>query len=100
MKEDLDKLCLVQVAGDFVERQEGRTGLPSHREHQIKRDGAGNVHWFKAMRVCGENHKIEGIDYQATYSSTSRFGCVQLALTITAQYDLKIRQMDVCTALV
>jgi len=64
----------------------------------IKRDGAGNVQRFKARLVCGGNHQIKGIDYQATYAPTARLGHVRLALVIAAKYDLEIHQMDVCTA--
>ena len=52
----------------------------------------------KARLVCGGNHQIEGIDYQATYAPTARLGHVRLALAIAAKYDLEIHQMDVCTA--
>ena len=64
----------------------------------IKRDGAGIVQRFKAGLVCGANHQIEGIDYQATYAPTPRLGHIRLTLTIAAKYDLEIHQMDVCTA--
>jgi len=56
------------------------------------------VRRYKARLVCGGNHQIEGIDYQATYAPTARFGHVRLALAIAAKYDLEIHQMDVCTA--
>jgi hypothetical protein len=65
----------------------------------IKCDGAGNVQRFKARLVWGENHQIEGFDYQATYAPTARLAHVRLALAIAAKYDLKIRQMEVCMAL-
>jgi len=98
MKEELDAIGPHQVFGDFVELPEGRKALPSHWVYKIKRDGAGNVQRFKARLVCGGNHQIEGIDYQATYAPTARLGHVKLALMITAKYDLEIHQMDVCTA--
>jgi hypothetical protein len=81
-----------------VELPEGRKALPSHWVYKIKRDGAGNVQWFKARLVCGGNHQIEGIDYQATYAPTASLGHIRLALAIAAKYDIEIHQMDVCTA--
>ena len=81
-----------------MELPEGRKALPSHWGYKIKRDGAGNVQRFKARLVCGGNHQIEGIHYQATSAPTARLGHVRLALAIAAQYDLEIHQMDVCTA--
>ena len=98
MKEELDTIGQHQVFGDFMELPEWRKALPSHWVCKIKRDGAGNVQRFKARLVCGGNHQIEGIDYQATYAPTARLGHVRLALAIAAKYDLEIHQMDVCTA--
>jgi hypothetical protein len=56
------------------------------------------VQRYKARLVCGGNHLIEGIDYQATYAPTGRMGHLTLALAIAAKYDLEIHQMDVCMA--
>jgi len=98
MKEELDAIGQHQVFGDFVELPEGRKALPSHWVYKIMRDGAGNEQRFKARLVCGGNHQIEGIDYQATYATTARLRHVSLALAIAAKYNLEIHQMDVCTA--
>jgi hypothetical protein len=98
MKEVLEAIGQHQVFRDLVELPEGRKALPSHWVYKIKRDGAGNVHRYKARPVCGGNHQIKGIDYQATYAPTVRFGHVRLALAIAAKYDLEIQQIDVCTA--
>jgi len=81
-----------------VELPEGRKASPSNWVYKIKRDGAGNVQRFKARLVCGGNHQIKGIDYQATYALTAHLGHVTLALAITIKYDLEIHQMDVCMA--
>jgi hypothetical protein len=98
MKVELDAFSQQRVFGDFMELPEGRKALPSYWVYRIKHDGAGIVQRFKARLVCGGNHKIEGIEYQATYAPTSRLGHVRLALTIAAKYDLEIHQMDVCMA--
>jgi len=98
MKEELDAMGQLQVFGNFVKLPQGRKALPSHWVYKIKRDGAGNVQRFKAMLVCGENHHIEGIDYQAMHAPTARLGHVRLALAIAPKYYLEIHQMDVCTA--
>jgi len=70
--------------------------MPSGCVYKIKRDGVGNVQWFKAMLVCGGNHQIIGVNYQATYAPTARLGHIRLALAISPKYDLEIHQMDVC----
>jgi len=98
MKEVFDAISQHQVFGDFVELPEGRKALPSNWVYKIKRDGAGNVQWFKARLVCGGNHQIKGIDYQATYAPTARLGHWGLALASAVKYDLEIHQIDVCTA--
>jgi hypothetical protein len=54
------------------------------------------VQRFKAMLVCGGNHQIEGIDYQATYAPIARLGHLRLPLASAARYDFEIHQMDVC----
>jgi hypothetical protein len=81
-----------------LELPEGRNAFPIHWVYKIKLDGAGNVQRFKARLVCGGNHQIEGIDYQAKSAPTARWGHIRLALAIAAEYDLEIHQMDVCTA--
>jgi hypothetical protein len=95
---DSDAIGQHQFFGDFVELPEWRKALPSHWVYKIKPDGAGNVQRYRARLVCGGNHQIEGIDYQATYAPTARLGQVWLALAIAAKYDLEIHQMEVCTA--
>jgi hypothetical protein len=72
--------------------------LRSHWVYKIKRDRAGNAQLYKARLVCGGDHQIEGIDYQATYALTARLGHIGLALMLTAKYDLEIHQLDVCRA--
>jgi hypothetical protein len=98
MLEELDAIGQHQVFGDFMELPEGRKAFQSHWVYQIKRDGAGNVQRFKARLVCKGNHHIEGIDYQAIYAPTDRWGHIRLALAIAAKYDLEIHPMDICTA--
>jgi hypothetical protein len=98
MKQEYDAIGQHQVFGDFVELPEGRKELPSHWVFKIKCDGAGNVLRFKARLVCGGNHQIEGINYQATYAPTPCLGHHRLALAIAAKHDLEIHQMDVCTS--
>jgi hypothetical protein len=82
MQEVLYAMSQHQVFGDFMELPEGREAVPSHWVYKIKRDEAGNVQQFKDRLVCGGNHQIEGIDYQAMYALTAPLAHVRLALTI------------------
>jgi hypothetical protein len=98
MNETLDAIGWHQVLGDFVRFPEGRNALPSHWVYKIKRDGAGNLQWFKARLVCGKNHQFKGINNQPTYELTAFLSHVTLAVVIAAKYNLEIHQLDVCTA--
>jgi len=85
MKEQFDASGQHQVFGDFLELPEERKALPCHCVYKIQHDGAGNVQRFKTRLVCGRNHQIEGIDYQATYALTAGLGHNRLALAITTK---------------
>jgi hypothetical protein len=84
--------------GNLIPLPDGRKALPSHWIFKVKRDGNGAIQLYKARLVCGGNHQMAGIDFTATYAPTARLGHVPLALAIAAHYNLKIHQMDVCTA--
>jgi len=98
INEELDAISQHQVFGDFVELPEGSMALPSYWVYKIKCDGAGNVQGFKSSLLCGGNHQIEAVDYQAKYAPTGCFNHVRLALTLAVKYDVEIHQIDVCTA--
>ena len=98
MNEEFDVIGQHQVFGDLVALPEGRKALPSHWVCKIKRNGAGNVQWFKARLVGGGNHQVEGINCQVRYAPTPRLGHVWLARGIAGKYYLEIHQLDVCTA--
>jgi hypothetical protein len=96
-KAGLDAIGQHQVFGDFVELPEGRKALLCHWVCKINRDGARNVQWFNARLVSVGNHQMEGINYQATYAPTARFGHGSLVLKIAAKNNFVIHQMDVRT---
>jgi hypothetical protein len=98
MEADLDAIGHHQVFGDFVQRQEGRKVLPSHWVYMIKRDGAGNVQWFKARLVWAGNHQIAGIDYQAQFALTAHLGHVMVGMVIAAKNDLELHPLNTCIA--
>jgi hypothetical protein len=98
MKTESDAISQHQVFEDLMELREQRQALPCHLVYKIKRDGAGNVQWFKGSRVCRGNHQIKGINYHAKFAPTARLGQVRLAPVIAAMYDLKIHHIAVCTS--
>jgi len=91
MNDELDATVQHQVFGDFAELLERRKDLPSHWVYKIKHNGAGNAQRFKDRLVCGGNHQIEGIDYQATCAPTAHLCHVWLELLIAMRYDLEMR---------
>jgi hypothetical protein len=72
--------------------------LPTHWVYTLKCNGADKGKRIKAMLVWGENHPIEGSDYQATDALPALLNQSWLALAITAEYNLKIHKMDVYMA--
>jgi len=93
-----DTIVQHQVFGDFVELPEGRMALQSHWICKTKCDEAGNVQQFKTMLVCGGNHPIKDINYQAMYSLMACKGHIQQVLIVTAKYTFEIHQINKCTA--
>jgi len=95
MNQKLDTICRHQLFGALVKLPEGRKALPGYWAYKIKPNEACNVQRFKARLGCGGNHKIEGINYQASYATTAYLGHARLALTITTKYNLQIHHMDI-----
>lgn len=64
----------------------------------IKRNKDGEMKQYKA-RLCARGFlQIKGIDYTETFSPTTRYESIRILLSIAAQKNLIIRQLDVKTA--
>ncbi|XP_073811779.1 uncharacterized protein [Musca autumnalis] len=63
-----------------------------------KRDERGNVIKHKARLVIKGCSQKQGIDFQETYSPVVRYASMRYLLSIAAQFNLDIEQMDAVTA--
>lgn len=65
---------------------------------KVKRNKDGGVERYKA-RLCAQGFsQREGVDYGDTFAPVARVTTIRVLLSIAAQLDFEIEQMDVCTA--
>ena len=63
-----------------------------------KADADGNVTIYKARLVTKGFRKIQGVDYDETFSPVAMLKSVRIMLAIAAYFDYEIWQMDVKTS--
>ncbi|KAK1643188.1 hypothetical protein QYE76_060993 [Lolium multiflorum] len=63
-----------------------------------KTDADGNITVYKARLVAKGFRKIQGVDYDETFSPVAKLKSVRILLAIAAFFDYEIWQMDVKTA--
>ena len=66
--------------------------------YKIKRDEKGNVSRYKARWVVKGYEQRFGIDYDQTFAGVAKNSAWKVVLSLAAQLDLEIEQMDVITA--
>lgn len=65
---------------------------------KVKRTSSGEVDRYKA-RLCAQGYsQVEGIDYNETYSPTTRYDTIRTILAIAVKRKYKISQFDIKTA--
>jgi hypothetical protein len=63
-----------------------------------KRDSEGNVSSFKVRLVARGFTQHEGIDYHETFAPVSNLSTIMILLTVAAEKNLELGQMDIETA--
>lgn len=74
---------------------EGRKSVGCTWVLALKKDANANILKYKARLVAQGFNQQPGVDYELTWSPTSRFTSFRLLLAIAAKYDLEIGQADV-----
>jgi hypothetical protein len=65
--------------------------------YKTKHDSRGNVERYKARLVAKGFTQREGINYHETFSPVSTKDSFRIIMTLVAQFDLELHQMDVKT---
>jgi hypothetical protein len=83
---------------EFMELPESRKPVGGRWIYSIKRNEQGVVSKFKARWVAKGYSQREGIDLTETYAPVSKMATLRTLLTIAADEDLELRQIDFKTA--
>jgi transposase InsO family protein len=96
-EKSFDDLKVCTNAGAAFDKRTHRT-LDTKWVFKTKRDANGNIVKFKARLVARGFRQIEGIDYDATFSSVLSYKSLRIICAIANQLDLELKVMDVETA--
>ena len=66
--------------------------------YDLKCGADGDILRYKGRVVAQGFSQIEGVDYRETFAPVASRATMRLILSIAAQQDMEIEQMDVCTA--
>eukprot|EP00253_Pinus_taeda_P035445 PITA_35445 len=83
---------------EVVPRLEGNSVVTSKWLYKIKHVADGSIEKFKARFVVREFSQVEGVDYEETFAHVARYTSIWSIISIAAEMDWKIHQMDVKTA--
>lgn len=76
----------------------GKKAIKNKWVFKTKTDNMGNITRHKARLVAKGCSQKPGIDYKETYSPVVRYCSIRYLISVAAQYNLDIHQMDVETA--
>lgn len=97
MKEEIDA-HISNHTWDIVDLPPNRVPIKSKWIFKKKTDAQGNVVRYKARLVVKGCSQKEGIDYTEIYSPVVRYASIRYLISLAAQFDLDIFQMDAITA--
>ncbi|KAJ8703697.1 hypothetical protein PYW08_016864 [Mythimna loreyi] len=81
-----------------IVNNENQRTITSKWVFNIKRTNDGKVERYKA-RLCARGFtQIKGLDYNEIFSPTTRYESIRILLSISAEYNWNLRQLDVKTA--
>lgn len=83
---------------DLVDLPPNRKAIPCKWIFKTKRDGDGAIVRHKARLVIKGYAQRYGIDYKETFSPVVRYNSLRYLLSLAAQYDLDIEQLDAISA--
>ena len=76
----------------------GRKTVKTKWIYKKKLNKFGAVERYKARLVAQGFTRVEGIDFNETYSPVARFTSIRLVLALAAMFGYRVHQMDVDTA--
>src|ERR1041385_8339264 len=97
MKSKIDSMYNNKVC-TLVDILEDRKALENKWIFKKKTDADGNVSVYEARLVAKVFRKIQGVDYEETFSPVAMIKSIRILLAIAAYHDYEIWQMDVKTA--
>lgn len=83
---------------ELVDLPSGRKAINVKWVFKTKRDVKGNITRHKARLVVKGYSQRKGIDYEETFSPVVRQSSIRYLMSLAAQYDLEIEQMDAVSA--
>ncbi|RXW14669.1 hypothetical protein EST38_g11187, partial [Candolleomyces aberdarensis] len=97
LEEELQSLIDNDVF-EVVKTPDGIRPITSKPVLRIKTDSNGNIERYKIRIVARGFTQRKGIDFKDTFSPVANLESIRLILSLTAQFNLELNQMDVTTA--
>jgi hypothetical protein len=82
---------------DIVLISEGKSVVTSKWIYKIKHAANGSVEKYKVRFVGRRFSRVEGIDYEETFSPVSRYTSIRTIISLAAAMGWRLHQMDVKT---
>ena len=83
---------------EIVDRPAGKKVVKSKWVLRIKTNGRGEIEKYKARVVAKGFSRVEGVDYDQTFSPTVRFESIRQLVAVGTSRGLHMHQMDVTTS--